>query len=504
MKNTFRLLLPLALSSFLFSCGGSSEATDDSAAPVIVPIVITPVIPIVNPPVVVETFSIQTVPSLDKAIVCVDLNANLICEDDEELGITNDNGKFDVEVIYQSNNLLVKAVVNQTIDLLSGFGVGQSYVLSSSGPVTYISPISTLLVGSSYTVEELSSSWGIPLSVLSGDYVDLATTGNLDYAYVVLAASRLLVSELKDGGSINNLVEPISVAMADVLVALTLNVDLTDLIFEKEQNGLIVTNLEKPLIEYVDFSNMTGDWSFSHFGGIEGDRYGDISINANSISDNYCVRDAELDSNIEFSPTSVRDCVTLSFNDGLMLPGYDDELMLVYGHKSSVGTVLIFKAKHWQGVNKLDDGYYWFDDFEDSPLVGRSLSQDQWVSQSMSLLGYTPDGLWEGFSLDVSASDGVSVIYNGKTDTVSSWVFLEQLNLSNAIEMFGKSISYDDINYSNHQERSVYRHGDLMGLSISSDNGVRSFSLISPNDLLIDNIGSGLLSTGVVLEFETF
>jgi len=500
VRNIYIVLL----CSLLFACGGGS-----SSEPVVVE-----EIPIDDgtsgngsngdDDETVTTFTIQTVNHLKEAFVCADLNNNFVCEEDEELGLTDENGAFEVDTTYESNTLLIKSIINQTIDLQAQLGVGQPYTLYAPSPVTVVSPITTIMMDASYTLSSLSSSWGLSEEVLSGDFISMQVGDASTQAIVVTAISNFIRDEIKDEEDISGLVEPIGVAMVDVLVAMETQTDLTNLLFEKDQNGLVVTNLEKPLIEYVDFNNMSGSWKFYHFGGIEDDRFGTVDITENSISSHYCVRVVGLNSGSKFNPMSTRDCTSLSFNEGLMLPGLDDELMLVYGHTSERGTVLIFKATHWQSINKLADGYYWFDNFEDEVSTGRSLKEDQWLSQSFSVLGYAPDGVWDIHTLTATSEAGVRVEYNGVSDEVTEWSMLEQLDKANDMFIWDKHLFYKDANHTKDQIRSVYRQGDFMGLGLHSDDGYSRFNLTSPNSDLISNIEQVTLSTGIVSDFLTF
>lgn len=85
------------------------------------------------------------------ATVCVDVNANMRCDEDEPKATTVAGGAFTIEVpddIDASAHAIVVEVNEATIDEDTGFAVGKPFVLSApAGQSEFISPITTIVHG---------------------------------------------------------------------------------------------------------------------------------------------------------------------------------------------------------------------------------------------------------------------------------------------------------------------------------------------------------------------
>lgn len=86
---------------------------------------------------------------LQYANVCLDLNANKSCDDDEPSETTDENGSFTLDATQEQLNLhplLVEVIANQTIDSdAPGILLTKGYSLSAPAGSDFVSPVSTFI-----------------------------------------------------------------------------------------------------------------------------------------------------------------------------------------------------------------------------------------------------------------------------------------------------------------------------------------------------------------------
>jgi hypothetical protein len=124
-------LISLFVIGTLSACGGSSSSSDDG----------------------IETTTLSGKAAdgyLVNANVCLDLNLDKVCGDDEPMAVTTDGGAFTLEGVTQAqideNPLLVEIIVDVTLDEDDGGEtIKQSYTLSAPAGYTFVSPLTTLV-----------------------------------------------------------------------------------------------------------------------------------------------------------------------------------------------------------------------------------------------------------------------------------------------------------------------------------------------------------------------
>jgi hypothetical protein len=87
---------------------------------------------------------------LYKAEVCLDLNDNFLCDGNEPSALTDQQGRFTLNGVTQSqinaHSILVNAIANITVDQdKPGNPIAQSYLLTAPAGSTTISPLTTLI-----------------------------------------------------------------------------------------------------------------------------------------------------------------------------------------------------------------------------------------------------------------------------------------------------------------------------------------------------------------------
>ena len=86
---------------------------------------------------------------LQYANVCLDLNNNKSCDDDEPSATTDENGSFTLDVTQEQldlHHLLVEVIANQTIDSdAPGVLLTKGYSLTAPAGSDFVSPISTFI-----------------------------------------------------------------------------------------------------------------------------------------------------------------------------------------------------------------------------------------------------------------------------------------------------------------------------------------------------------------------
>lgn len=141
-----------------------------------------------------STFSITAIDGyLHRAEVLVDTNQDDTC--DKTLGMTNEKGQLEVDVLYKNKRICITAIAEKTIDLTRGI-VEKGFMLQAPAGHAVVTPLTNLIVdilaiNNTLTVEEVKK--GILEAIQdSGMDVD-ETTAFGDY----LASAQSLTPELK-------------------------------------------------------------------------------------------------------------------------------------------------------------------------------------------------------------------------------------------------------------------------------------------------------------------
>ncbi|NOH85940.1 hypothetical protein F0249_19325 [Vibrio sp. 03-59-1] len=114
------LLAPAIAAALLSGCGGSDSEPESA------------------------TFSITAIDGyLHNAEVLVDTNLDNTC--DKTLGMTNEQGKLDVDTVYQNKRICITAKVGETIDLTRGV-VEKGFTLKAPIGSVVVSPLTNLVV----------------------------------------------------------------------------------------------------------------------------------------------------------------------------------------------------------------------------------------------------------------------------------------------------------------------------------------------------------------------
>ncbi|MCQ1058634.1 hypothetical protein LRP52_17760 [Photobacterium sp. ZSDE20] len=183
---------------------------------------------------------------LGRAEVCVDRNANNVCDKDEFLGITNDDGTFTIPAVDSNYPVLTRAIAGFSLDSDRIGYVRNTYEMVANADSSVVTPFTTLAKSANMTVEELANELDLPTSVISGDYVSAKQGDNAEDAVVAHALARSLVNELPaNAAELNG--ESLKEAAADINNAISSHVNdnghdsLDDVDFVIDSSGDVVT-----------------------------------------------------------------------------------------------------------------------------------------------------------------------------------------------------------------------------------------------------------------------
>lgn len=451
-----------------------------------------------------ETIKITSLNRVQHAKVCADINGDLSCQSDEVIGKTDEEGFFELESKYQENTIIISIKPNDGYDLQLNKGSDTEFDIYAHSPITYISPLTRLSIDTSLSHSELAEMWGLEEAKLFGDYVQGIIMSDPSQSHIAYALSNFIRQQLISATYHTGLPELIAVAMDDVHAAVEAGRDLSNLLFTVEYTGKVITNLEKPLIEYIDTAMLEGEWNSYKFGGNNDDTYAKVSIDPSQFTRQYNVYEAKLNSDTPINTSGHPDGTTLSTNIGVLNIGLDHVLQLVYGNKTSRGTVLIFKAQEYIGINLVDNGFVWMDNFEAPVTAGSSYVEFMWPEQSFYTIGANNIDSIDSYVLSTDAQSMVTAKYSNGTEIQEQATFNVNHKLLNGVTLNGATLEYIDNNDSSEYMYGMYRMGDYMSLGFSNNKYKSGFTLLSPNKELIDKVYSGTLVQGTTESYSKF
>lgn len=164
-----RTLLASLIAASLAACGGDSGTTSGGG--------------ITNPEPTLNTLSGKAADGyLQEALVCLDINKNKMCDDNEPSATTDANGAFTLEATQaqiDASPLLVQVIAGQTTDSDNpGVAISKGYKLTAPAASDFVSPITTLIqneIEKGSTVEEsveyVKTQLGTELDI-TADYIE--------------------------------------------------------------------------------------------------------------------------------------------------------------------------------------------------------------------------------------------------------------------------------------------------------------------------------------------
>ncbi len=495
----FKKLLMVSLVGILTACGGSDSGAEQQ------PVVESPsdgnsdsstgdtggTGGVESP----STSTIQTVNYLQSAVVCADLNNDLICSEDEELGKTDEFGFFELEDIYNEDVLIIKSAPNETYDLVDETSVNSSFVMYGLAGNKVVSAFTSLSYISNVTLYDISKLWGMDLELVSGDYIDALTNSVNTDAVILKAVSKLILSKNRNAADSYSLYEKLGYAIYDVRQAVENGEDISGIIFKQNLDGEVVTNLDKTFIEIPSFENMAGTWNWYGFGSERvSDSFARLTIEARLSASNTCKSSAKLQSSLQIRNEG---CYMTSFldNGGVSVTG--GSLELLYGRTDENGTVLLFKSHVTVPgqSGRVDNGFVWMDNYQSDVLIGDSFESADWMSLTNYTLGYTDYMNFEQFSFTVTDDTNLVVETADKTlDGVYS--FIDDVVYDNGLAFGNNAIQYTDSSDGSEHMYSVFRIEKFIALGVVEHDGLPYFSLMSSDKGLIEKIADGKLITG--------
>lgn len=108
---------------------------------------------------------------LEKALVCADKNSDDICQQEEQLGLTNSKGELAIDNRYFSYPLIATVISGQTKDADSVGLLSKTYSMSSAANQKTITPFTTLAQVKKISLDDLAAELNIDSNIITGDYV---------------------------------------------------------------------------------------------------------------------------------------------------------------------------------------------------------------------------------------------------------------------------------------------------------------------------------------------
>jgi len=249
-------LLIISLSSILAACGGSGG---DSK--VETPSVVTPPPP---PPVVMH--SMRVVPALSGAQVCVDKNADMICQTDEVETTTSADGSFEIEEVYKENQLIVQSIEG-TVDVKSGDAANWTFY--GLGEYEFVTPFTSYVLKVGDPIQHTANHLLVDLEYLVADYLEPISAGDASQQQLISYALNSFFIEYTHSNipvfGLNEYHDYVIEAARKVNEYLNSGVTMEDLTFNLLVDGRVVPVMPEVLITSLE-SNIKSPWNVYSFG----------------------------------------------------------------------------------------------------------------------------------------------------------------------------------------------------------------------------------------------
>ena len=493
-------IITISLCSLLAACGSGSETpvpdtTGDSTTDVVTS----------------TDFVIGTVGPLSDARVCADVNQNLTCEESEFLGLTSASGAFTVSGDYTDTTIIVDAVSEKTANVNAGNIVGHSYTMYAEAGSANVSPVTTMAVDSGYSVESIADLWSVDVSVFEGDYTAL-DAGNAQGVLVGLA-SDYAIKLLQEGVSLSDVPYDVSLVADTVYASLESGVVASEISFELDENGLLylkvpsveVDVVEGDFIQDTTLSSFVGDWSAYHFDRLDGDQYGQVTIKAENSWEQFCIKNAYVDSGQPLNADVDAECYNFTVaRDGLMAISNQDNYSLtyslVYGHKSDAGTALLFQVMKSVNDRQYVGGFMWMDNYSAAVNGGMGLRDRDWYHAIYTGLADDSAGEFDGVAFEVDFEERVSVEYDSGEAVNTRFSYVQDIAFSPAFEMNQTSLVYSDgVSYN---RTGMLRVDDYISLGLFKRDEKLTLGLLSPNAEIIESVENWKMYNGVAADLK--
>ncbi len=497
-------LITLSLCSLLAACGGGSGSGSETQVPDSTGDTSTGVVTNVD-------FVIGTVGPLSDARVCADVNQNLVCEESEFLGLTSASGTFTVSGDYTDTAIIVDAVSEKTANVNEGNIVGHSYTMYAEAGSANVSPVTTMAVDSGYSVEAIADLWSVDVSVFEGDYTALDDSNA--QAVLVGLASDYAIKLLQDGVALTDVPYDVSLATDTVYAALESGVVASEISFELDENGLLylkvpsveVDVVEGDFIQDTTLSSFVGDWNVYHFDRLDGDLYGQATIKAENSWEQFCIKNAYVDSGQPLNADVDAECYNFTVaRDGLMAisnqDGYSLTYYLLYGYKSDAGTALLFQVEKIVNERRYVGGFMWMDNYSAAVNVGMGLRDRDWYHAVYTGLADDSAGEFDGVAYEVDFEERMSVEYDSGEAVDTRFSYVQDVAFSSAFEMNQTSLVYSDgVAYN---RTGMLRVDDYIGLGLFKRDEKLTLGLLSPNAEIIESVENWKKYNGVAADLK--
>ncbi|MUK69688.1 hypothetical protein [Aliivibrio fischeri] len=342
---------------------------------------------------------------LQYANVCLDLNNNKSCDDDEPSATTDVDGSFTLDVTQKQldlHPLLVEVVANQTIDSdAPGVILTKGYSLTAPAGSNFVSPVSTFIqnqIEKGSTPEEaieiVQSQLGTDLDITK-DYIAEKQNNSLSDA------------EKAEFEKLHKVAQVTATILADKLDELK-NSAAQNGISDKDLMNVITEEVNNAVTNIVSSVQAAGD-GFDVSNVANAVKDGSINITTENLQDKVDVNNADLGS----KKASVAE---LAENEGL----------LWLGSNSGIAPRLEYGVIRQDSDNNVDEEIYFsnadFDGFElqvsDSTAnLQRALTADGWVTADDTIV--TIESRPDGAETLVTATRDLSLKANMKKVDVS-------------------------------------------------------------------------------------
>ncbi|HIF9373781.1 TPA: hypothetical protein ACX6RV_003991 [Photobacterium damselae] len=304
---------------------------------------------------------------LSDAEICVDINANTVCEKSEIIGHTKSDGSFQLTKTQSNYPIIANIISGKTKDSdIDGLAVLQSYSMYALESDIVVTPFTTLAKIKNISISDLASELELPEDVISGDYIALKKHNSdgikAHYIARALAAAKMPM----DVSTIN---EIINESKRRILHSINNNT------LDELDNKLLIINDDGKFIEQVQIKDLE-----QHL--VKKDNWHNGSLNSQLLS-----------------------------NDGIQKVSFKDGLMHFYHDTGTIEESIKYKLEN----NKL---YAMIDNQKDE--------SDEFVYASEKLLLSVADGIgdlifWteDDLSDSFNASNMTLEMFKGKT-----WYYL--------------------------------------------------------------------------------
>lgn len=278
---------------------------------------------------------------LGSAAVYVDRNANLIADNDEYIGLTNNNGRITLSVTDSLYDVIVKVIAGQTTDSDIDGTVAYSKEMVAKAGAHIISPLSTLARLQNISLADLASELNLNPDEVTSDFI---ADGHKS-AHVINRSINLRL-----GTTLQQTKNNVATVKSDakkivhyVLNQITNSSDLDDLVLKIDNNGVITRDTPEGVHNpSFDLAKMTLQWEQKNFNGINYQGFhpcytafwGDVIAVGNCSSDKFITLNMSDGKIVNVSETGDSTSIRAWYLDGEYLAIVHTDKSITYLNKN--------------------------------------------------------------------------------------------------------------------------------------------------------------------------